>query len=90
MEKGVFEIIGPYGISNVLFNTGKIISKLDTGIITSYALYIVLGLIGLIFLIFFPIFFNIFDSSSLFFFEFKLVILFIASFILYFYTFFTL
>jgi NADH-ubiquinone oxidoreductase chain 5 len=84
LEKGVFEIIGPYGISNVLFNTGKIISKLDTGIVTSYALYIVLGLISLIFIIFFPIFFNILDYNSLFFFEFKLIILFIASFILYF------
>ena len=55
LERGIIEFIGPYGLSNVLFLTGKNISKLDTGIVTSYALYIVLGLISLVFLIFTPL-----------------------------------
>jgi NADH-ubiquinone oxidoreductase chain 5 len=59
LERGLIEQIGPYGISNILIQTGKIISKLDTGIVTSYALYIVLGLISLIFVIFSPIFFDV-------------------------------
>ena len=44
--------MGPFGISNVLYKTGNNISKMDTGLITSYALYIVLGLIVLVFLVF--------------------------------------
>ena len=59
LEKGIIEIMGPYGLANVLYKTGKNISKLDTGIVTSYALYIVLGLISLIFLVFFPLIINI-------------------------------
>ena len=50
LERGIIEYIGPYGLSNTLFSSGKNISKLDTGIVTSYALYIVLGLISLIFI----------------------------------------
>lgn len=69
LERGIIEFIGPYGLSNVLFLTGRNISKLDTGIVTSYALYIVLGLISLIFLIFTPLisqinWYDIFVSTS--------------------------
>jgi NADH-ubiquinone oxidoreductase chain 5 len=59
LERGVIEFIGPYGLSNVLFLSGRNISKLDTGIVTTYALYIVLGLISLVFLIFTPLIFNL-------------------------------
>ena len=55
LERGIFELIGPFGLSDVLYNSGKKISKLDTGIVTSYALYIVLGLIIFIFIIFYPL-----------------------------------
>ena len=58
LEKGVIEAIGPYGLSTVLSNTGLNISKLDTGIVTSYALYIVLGFISILFIVFLPIFIN--------------------------------
>lgn len=61
LDRGVIELVGPYGLSNVLTKTGNNIAKLDTGIVTSYALYIVLGLISLIFLLFAPI---LFDTSS--------------------------
>jgi len=52
LDRGVIELIGPYGLSNSLTNTGKNIAKLDTGIITTYGLYIILGLIILVFIIF--------------------------------------
>ena len=74
--------MGPYGLSNVLFNTGKNISKLDTGIVTSYALYIVLGLISLIFLVFFPVIIDI-SNYPLLILELRLFIIYVASFILY-------
>ena len=51
LDRGVIELVGPYGLSNTLSSAGINISKLDTGIVTSYALYIVLGLISLIFLV---------------------------------------
>ena len=55
LDKGVLEAVGPYGLSTVLSNTGLSISKLDTGIVTSYALYIVLGFISILFVTFLPV-----------------------------------
>ena len=55
LDRGVIELIGPYGLSNVLTNTGINISKLDTGVITTYSLYITLALLSLLFLVFAPI-----------------------------------
>ena len=45
LDKGSIEYIGPYGLSKLLFNLSKYLSRLDTGIVTMYALYIVIGLI---------------------------------------------
>jgi len=56
LDRGVIEAVGPYGLATVLSNTGLNISKLDTGIVTSYALYIVLGLISIVLIIFLPVF----------------------------------
>ena len=77
--------MGPHGLSNVLYKTGINISKLDTGIVTSYALYIVLGLISLIFLVFFPLIVNISGSYSdpLLILELRLFIVYVVSFILF-------
>lgn len=55
IDRGVIELLGPFGLSSVLTQTGVNIGKLDTGIVTSYALYIVLGLISIIFVLFYPI-----------------------------------
>lgn len=84
LEKGIIETMGPHGLSNVLYKTGINISKLDTGIVTSYALYIVLGLISLIFLVFFPLIVNISGSYSdpLLILELRLFIVYVVSFIL--------
>jgi NADH-ubiquinone oxidoreductase chain 5 len=59
LDKGVIELIGPNGLSNTLIKTGINISKLDTGIITTYSLYITLTLLFLLFIIFSPILINI-------------------------------
>jgi len=45
IDKGSIEYIGPFGLELALVNLSKNISKLDSGVITSYALYILSGLI---------------------------------------------
>jgi len=45
IDKGSVEYLGPYGLEKGLLNISYNISKLNTGVITSYALYIVIGLI---------------------------------------------
>lgn len=52
LDRGVIELVGPYGLSDVLTKTGVNVSKLDTGIITTYALYIVISLLCLILVVF--------------------------------------
>lgn len=39
LDRGVLELVGPYGISLLLYNLGNKITKLDTGLITNYSLY---------------------------------------------------
>lgn len=45
LDKGSIELLGPYGLEKGLLNLSKSLSSLDTGVITSYALYILIGLI---------------------------------------------
>jgi len=45
LDKGSVELLGPYGLEKGLLNISKSLSSLDTGVITSYALYILIGLI---------------------------------------------
>nr|YP_007476122.1 NADH dehydrogenase subunit 5 [Cantharellus cibarius]AGE93543.1 NADH dehydrogenase subunit 5 [Cantharellus cibarius] len=58
LDRGIIELLGPFGLSNLLINTASNISRLDTGIVTSYALYIVLGLISILFILFYPVIIN--------------------------------
>jgi NADH-ubiquinone oxidoreductase chain 5 len=44
IDKGSIELIGPFGLEKGLINLSRNISNLDTGVITSYALYILVGL----------------------------------------------
>lgn len=44
VDKGSIELIGPYGLEKGLLLLSRNISKLDTGVVTSYALYILVGL----------------------------------------------
>ena len=52
LDRGIVELVGPYGIVNKMVSYSNSVSKLDTGIITNYALYIVLGLISIIYVLF--------------------------------------
>jgi NADH-ubiquinone oxidoreductase chain 5 len=77
LDRGIIEMVGPYGLSHTLTNTGKNISKLDTGVVTTYSIYITLSLLSLIFLIFAPI---LIDTSLLN--EIRLLIIYIAALII--------
>ena len=48
IDRGIIELLGPNGLSNTFSNTAINIAKLDTGIVTTYALYITIGLLFLI------------------------------------------
>ena len=56
LDKGSIEYLGPYGLEKLLLNISSNISKLNTGVITSYALYILVGLI------FYILFYSYFDN----------------------------
>ena len=61
IDKGSVELLGPFGLEKSLLSLSKSISSLDTGVITSYALYI---LIALIFYVLIP-YLSITDNSIL-------------------------
>jgi NADH-ubiquinone oxidoreductase chain 5 len=61
LDKGSIELLGPFGLEKGFLFLSRNISTLDTGVITSYALYI---LIGIIFYILIP-YIYLFDNSLL-------------------------
>jgi NADH-ubiquinone oxidoreductase chain 5 len=77
IDRGAIELLGPYGLANAFTKTGINIAKLDTGIITTYSLYITIGLLSLLFLIFAPI---LIDTSM--YSEIRLIIIYFASILL--------
>jgi NADH-ubiquinone oxidoreductase chain 5 len=77
IDRGAIELLGPYGLAKAFTNTGINISKLDTGIITTYSLYISIGLLSLLFLIFAPV---LIDTSM--YSEIRLFIIYFASIVL--------
>jgi NADH-ubiquinone oxidoreductase chain 5 len=87
LDRGVIELLGPYGLSKYLVNVSNNLAKLDTGVITTYALYITLALIYLIFLVLQPVFFYSYETDAnltnlffvYFFEEFRLFILIVIS-----------
>ena len=52
MDKGSVEIFGPFGLERKLTSLSKSINSLSTGVVTSYALYILVGLIFYISILF--------------------------------------
>ena len=80
IDRGAIELLGPYGLANIFSNTGINIAKLDTGIITTYSLYITIGLLTLLFLIFAPV---LIDTTI--FSEIRLLIIYFATLVLVFY-----
>ena len=55
IDRGVIELVGPFGLTTGLTDTARLISRYDSGLVTSYALYIVLGILILILYAFAPI-----------------------------------
>jgi len=64
LDRGAIEFLGPYGLSNYFYNAGKNLSKLDTGVITTYSLYITIALISLLFILFSPLILNNYSQLS--------------------------
>jgi len=58
LDKGIIELIGPFGLTSGSYSVSSNLSKLDTGVITTYALYITLGVISILFILFSPLFFS--------------------------------
>jgi len=56
LDKGIIELIGPFGLTEGSYSASHSLNKLDTGVITTYALYITLGLISILFILFSPVF----------------------------------
>jgi NADH-ubiquinone oxidoreductase chain 5 len=61
LDKGAIELIGPFGLEKGLLLLSKNLASLETGVVTTYALYI---LTGLVFYLLIP-FINLVDSSLL-------------------------
>jgi NADH-ubiquinone oxidoreductase chain 5 len=61
LDKGSVELLGPFGLEKGLLTISTNLNKLNTGVVTSYALYI---LVGLIFYTLIPILYQ-FDNSLL-------------------------
>jgi NADH-ubiquinone oxidoreductase chain 5 len=53
VDKGSIEMVGPFGLEKGLTTLSRSISRLDTGVITSYALYILVGLMSYILISYF-------------------------------------
>lgn len=64
LDRGIIELIGPFGLSTTLNNTAQNIAKLDTGIVTIYGLYIVVALLSLTFVVFGSVLFELEIGSS--------------------------
>lgn len=52
LDKGVIEMVGPHGLATNFILLSKKIMTLDTGVISTYAIYVVLSFVTLIFLVF--------------------------------------
>lgn len=59
MDKGIVETFGPYGLQKRFTEISRSISSLSTGLVTNYALYILIGLLFFLNILFFSEFINI-------------------------------
>jgi NADH-ubiquinone oxidoreductase chain 5 len=74
LDRGVIELVGPYGLASALNKAALSISISDTRVISTYSTYIIFNALVLIFIVFSPI---LIDSSLLF--ELRLIIIYIAA-----------
>jgi NADH-ubiquinone oxidoreductase chain 5 len=76
LDRGVIELLGPFGLTNSVYNGSRQISSLDTGIVTQYSLYMMIGLISITLLLFIPILSGIsLDNLG----DFRLILIYAAS-----------
>jgi len=54
LDRGIIELVGPYGLATGLGSGSSTISKLDTGNLTSYALYLAIALVTLVMILLSP------------------------------------
>nr|YP_009424509.1 NADH dehydrogenase subunit 5 [Ricasolia amplissima]ASL24571.1 NADH dehydrogenase subunit 5 [Ricasolia amplissima] len=59
LDKGSVELLGPYGLEKKLLIFSNNLGRLDTGVITSYALYILVGFISYILMAYFSLIYSI-------------------------------
>ena len=63
LDRGVIELLGPFGLTNTLYASSQNIAELDTGVVTQYAIYIMIGLISMTLFLFGPMLLGIsFDN----------------------------
>lgn len=55
LDKGSVELVGPHGLEKGLLSLSVNLSSLDTGVVTSYALYILVSLISYILIAYFSL-----------------------------------
>jgi len=55
LDRGIIELTGPFGLTSILTDTSSTIASYDTGTITTYALYMSIGVLTLLLIIFSPI-----------------------------------
>ena len=72
LDRGIIEKIGPFGLTNLSYNASQQVASVDTGVVTSYALYIILGFISITLLLFVPM---LVDTVS----DIRLVLLFVIA-----------
>lgn len=54
LDRGVIELLGPFGLSESLYGASTRLASADTGSISTYGLYIFVGAIALTLLLFAP------------------------------------
>jgi len=54
LDRGLIETVGPYGLATVLPSVGRSIASYDTSVVTSYALYILIGFLSVVLLLVAP------------------------------------
>lgn len=64
IDRGAIELIGPHGLTLNISGKGINLAKLDTGVITTYSLYITIGLLSLLFIVFAPVLLSNFTLNS--------------------------
>ena len=55
LDRGVIELLGPYGLSRSLYGSSTRLASADTGSISTYGLYIFVGAVSLTLLLFAPL-----------------------------------